>query len=158
MPAWRNAALPAALLAAAPAFLEPLHEAEPGLLPRAPAALGGLAAAVRAAGRAPLRAGHAEPVAAHDAAHVPPACQRPHRTRQHDEEPADADEDDLRDHSGQEQPDTDHEPDRRLDHAALVVDPGVLRPHGLGKLRDRKSTRLNSSHPSISYAVFCLKK
>src|SRR5690348_18190214 len=26
------------------------------------------------------------------------------------------------------------------------------------KLRDRKSTRLNSSHPSISYAVFCLKK
>src|SRR5690348_17730541 len=35
----------------------------------------------------------------------------------------------------------------------------------MGKLRekernavDRKSTRLNSSHPSISYAVFCLKK
>src|SRR5438876_2436110 len=29
----------------------------------------------------------------------------------------------------------------------------------LGTLeRDRKSTRLNSSHPSISYAVFCLKK
>src|SRR5438876_7749776 len=28
---------------------------------------------------------------------------------------------------------------------------------GVGKL-DRKSTRLNSSHPSISYAVFCLKK
>src|SRR5438876_11049274 len=25
-------------------------------------------------------------------------------------------------------------------------------------LADRKSTRLNSSHPSISYAVFCLKK
>src|SRR5688500_19481129 len=25
-------------------------------------------------------------------------------------------------------------------------------------LRDRKSTRLNSSHVSISYAVFCLKK
>src|SRR5690348_18109686 len=24
--------------------------------------------------------------------------------------------------------------------------------------KDRKSTRLNSSHPSISYAVFCLKK
>src|SRR5689334_25040204 len=30
------------------------------------------------------------------------------------------------------------------------------RPHQL--LRDRKSTRLNSSHSSISYAVFCLKK
>src|SRR5690625_5777983 len=26
------------------------------------------------------------------------------------------------------------------------------------KLRDRKSTRLNSSHVAISYAVFCLKK
>src|SRR5690348_17798919 len=26
------------------------------------------------------------------------------------------------------------------------------------KTSDRKSTRLNSSHPSISYAVFCLKK
>src|SRR5690348_17812734 len=28
----------------------------------------------------------------------------------------------------------------------------------LAGLADRKSTRLNSSHPSISYAVFCLKK
>src|SRR5690348_17958744 len=28
----------------------------------------------------------------------------------------------------------------------------------LQQARDRKSTRLNSSHPSISYAVFCLKK
>src|SRR5437868_13190930 len=27
-----------------------------------------------------------------------------------------------------------------------------------GSVRDRKSTRLNSSHVSISYAVFCLKK
>src|SRR5690348_17808585 len=27
-----------------------------------------------------------------------------------------------------------------------------------GVREDRKSTRLNSSHPSISYAVFCLKK
>src|SRR5207249_10127093 len=27
-----------------------------------------------------------------------------------------------------------------------------------GNRRDRKSTRLNSSHVSISYAVFCLKK
>src|SRR5438067_4874827 len=27
-----------------------------------------------------------------------------------------------------------------------------------GRIRDRKSTRLNSSHVSISYAVFCLKK
>src|SRR5690348_17783920 len=29
---------------------------------------------------------------------------------------------------------------------------------GARALVDRKSTRLNSSHPSISYAVFCLKK
>src|SRR5690348_342764 len=28
----------------------------------------------------------------------------------------------------------------------------------IGQRLDRKSTRLNSSHPSISYAVFCLKK
>src|SRR3712207_7332694 len=28
----------------------------------------------------------------------------------------------------------------------------------LGHHRDRKSTRLNSSHANISYAVFCLKK
>src|SRR5690625_5950188 len=28
----------------------------------------------------------------------------------------------------------------------------------LDKIRDRKSTRLNSSHVAISYAVFCLKK
>src|SRR5690349_23405425 len=30
--------------------------------------------------------------------------------------------------------------------------------HPLERLRDRKSTRLNSSHVEISYAVFCLKK
>src|SRR2546426_3072528 len=31
-------------------------------------------------------------------------------------------------------------------------------PPGAGALLDRKSTRLNSSHLVISYAVFCLKK
>src|SRR2546430_7795261 len=41
--------------------------------------------------------------------------------------------------------------------------PGVLgRPTRRGPtppvVRDRKSTRLNSSHSQISYAVFCLKK
>src|SRR5438067_4065923 len=30
--------------------------------------------------------------------------------------------------------------------------------HARTESRDRKSTRLNSSHVSISYAVFCLKK
>src|SRR3712207_7144505 len=38
----------------------------------------------------------------------------------------------------------------------------LLRGHhggaAFGELRDRKSTRLNSSHANISYAVFCLKK
>src|SRR3712207_7322588 len=33
-----------------------------------------------------------------------------------------------------------------------------LRLHGPADERDRKSTRLNSSHANISYAVFCLKK
>src|SRR5947209_13417583 len=33
--------------------------------------------------------------------------------------------------------------------------PSALRKHGS---RDPKSTRLNSSHANISYAVFCLKK
>src|SRR5690242_20907725 len=32
------------------------------------------------------------------------------------------------------------------------------RPDPFSALGDRKSTRLNSSHMSISYAVFCLKK
>src|SRR3712207_8899730 len=33
------------------------------------------------------------------------------------------------------------------------------RPHPVDRLaEDRKSTRLNSSHANISYAVFCLKK
>src|SRR5437879_10422954 len=31
-------------------------------------------------------------------------------------------------------------------------------PRGVDRPRDRKSTRLNSSHRCISYAVFCLKK
>src|SRR5690348_18124291 len=35
---------------------------------------------------------------------------------------------------------------------------GTLNESRLFFRPDRKSTRLNSSHPSISYAVFCLKK
>src|SRR3712207_7793984 len=36
---------------------------------------------------------------------------------------------------------------------------GTETRHGKTRLRvDRKSTRLNSSHANISYAVFCLKK
>src|SRR5690348_17796944 len=40
---------------------------------------------------------------------------------------------------------------RRCDEAAVRRDLEEI-------FADRKSTRLNSSHPSISYAVFCLKK
>src|SRR5256885_12966218 len=46
------------------------------------------------------------------------------------------------------------------DHANAIIATGradlcaLARPH----LADRKSTRLNSSHLVISYAVFCLKK
>src|SRR3712207_7260819 len=35
---------------------------------------------------------------------------------------------------------------------------GDLHPHAARLAQDRKSTRLNSSHANISYAVFCLKK
>src|SRR3712207_7068517 len=41
------------------------------------------------------------------------------------------------------------------------VDPHQIRDQLVedgGDLPDRKSTRLNSSHANISYAVFCLKK
>src|SRR3712207_8964565 len=36
--------------------------------------------------------------------------------------------------------------------------PAVQRPSPTSTSADRKSTRLNSSHANISYAVFCLKK
>src|SRR3712207_7162173 len=42
-----------------------------------------------------------------------------------------------------------------VDADAPEVAPGALRAPGD---EDRKSTRLNSSHANISYAVFCLKK
>src|SRR3712207_8126124 len=58
-------------------------------------------------------------------------------------------------------------------HAAQLLDGARLVAHGRGAVEeevaagplqqeradlDRKSTRLNSSHANISYAVFCLKK
>src|SRR3712207_7079166 len=47
-----------------------------------------------------------------------------------------------------------------VEHEADELDPRLKR--GVDALRigepDRKSTRLNSSHANISYAVFCLKK
>src|SRR3712207_7326239 len=41
--------------------------------------------------------------------------------------------------------------------ALQLDDGGQVGQVGLGQV-DRKSTRLNSSHANISYAVFCLKK
>src|SRR3712207_8673598 len=62
----------------------------------------------------------------------------------------------------------------RTELAAISIEPGSLQEEGtpvgneplsirevdpLHRLfQDRKSTRLNSSHANISYAVFCLKK
>src|SRR5438309_1466306 len=40
----------------------------------------------------------------------------------------------------------------------LGIAPAPAEPEGAPLDLDRKSTRLNSSHSSISYAVFCLKK
>src|SRR5688572_32458793 len=57
-------------------------------------------------------------------------------------------------------------PDDRQAHRLGRRSPGGRAPHA-GRARvdgdprreeDRKSTRLNSSHSQISYAVFCLKK
>src|SRR3712207_7374249 len=46
-----------------------------------------------------------------------------------------------------------------LDLRLRVDDPtGGVAVHLVGGTADRKSTRLNSSHANISYAVFCLKK
>src|SRR5690625_5577264 len=44
------------------------------------------------------------------------------------------------------------------DTARLEALTSELRSAGAGAVEDRKSTRLNSSHVAISYAVFCLKK
>src|SRR3712207_8661759 len=57
--------------------------------------------------------------------------------------------------------------DHRLEYVGIIVGSLALQSHAktleahprvdyFG--RDRKSTRLNSSHANISYAVFCLKK
>src|SRR5690625_5689274 len=43
-----------------------------------------------------------------------------------------------------------------LSGTLATMGPGV--PYAIGAKLDRKSTRLNSSHVAISYAVFCLKK
>src|SRR5207245_10516929 len=40
----------------------------------------------------------------------------------------------------------------------IITTDGKVKITDFGIAKDRKSTRLNSSHGSISYAVFCLKK
>src|SRR2546430_6161787 len=55
---------------------------------------------------------------------------------------------------------------RAVDTGAVVAafeifcraEDGDTKPAADSNARDRKSTRLNSSHSQISYAVFCLKK
>src|SRR3712207_8686139 len=60
----------------------------------------------------------------------------------------------AREHWGQAEREVDGEEGRGAsdDQPPSLVSPGPDRN------RDRKSTRLNSSHANISYAVFCLKK
>src|SRR5438309_11252081 len=63
------------------------------------------------------------------------------------------------DHAGRQQPVA----LRRQRNSSQHADPqgprrGGSRQCHQGRRGDRKSTRLNSSHSSISYAVFCLKK
>src|SRR2546430_9311620 len=51
--------------------------------------------------------------------------------------------------------------ERRLERPVALEPPVQRRVVRIGladRRRDRKSTRLNSSHSQISYAVFCLKK
>src|SRR3712207_7042193 len=62
------------------------------------------------------------------------------------------------------------QPPRLADRRSAVSDPTPPKgprvileeeqraPRPAPRLEDRKSTRLNSSHANISYAVFCLKK
>src|SRR3712207_8442622 len=46
----------------------------------------------------------------------------------------------------------------RRDGLLRVVDTQAVERRRVDEVGDRKSTRLNSSHANISYAVFCLKK
>src|SRR5260221_5017598 len=49
--------------------------------------------------------------------------------------------------------------DMRFKRSLVCFESSLIRgPHLKANKTDRKSTRLNSSHTVISYAVFCLKK
>src|SRR3712207_7854256 len=47
---------------------------------------------------------------------------------------------------------------RQLDELQTRMDTGPCLTAARKQILDRKSTRLNSSHANITYAVFCLKK
>src|SRR2546430_12949672 len=57
-----------------------------------------------------------------------------------------------------------HPPRRQIEHERAIFYRPISREHvtnvrfAARRIRDRKSTRLNSSHSQISYAAFCLKK
>src|SRR2546422_1972054 len=51
-----------------------------------------------------------------------------------------------------------HMPDLRFWDVDAHINLIAFKQSGDRRVRDRKSTRLNSSHGYISYAVFCLKK
>src|SRR2546427_1282854 len=52
----------------------------------------------------------------------------------------------------------DGDPEEHHRRAAARPAEGLVMDFGFSPEQDRKSTRLNSSHSQISYAVFCLKK
>src|SRR5207245_6271497 len=56
---------------------------------------------------------------------------------------------------GEQRDEPEHQPGKEAQHGDALQDVEQRQEQPLG---DRKSTRLNSSHGSISYAVFCLKK
>src|SRR5690625_5983926 len=47
---------------------------------------------------------------------------------------------------------------KKLARNSYLIEEFLVNEWEKGNIRDRKSTRLNSSHVAISYAVFCLKK
>src|SRR5699024_12084898 len=64
----------------------------------------------------------------------------------------------LKEILGSEQTMEDLDPEKRGEIMEVVEDMGETCDLEVVVLIDRKSTRLNSSHVSTSYAVFCLKK
>src|SRR5690606_40574058 len=84
----------------------------------------------------------------HDALPILPQLMHSHQRTEHEQKPDDPHPEGWAlDHSG------------TLQHSARLQAGLAIDNYHIGKVgRDRKSTRLNSSHVKISYAVFCLKK